>query len=94
MAILHVRNIPEPLYERVQKMATDRGQTLSSFILALLEREAADETRRKQFAITMNEIRANMEMRKRDWPTNLPNAVDLINEGREERERQLSGESR
>lgn len=39
----------------------------------------------------MAEIRANMEKRKQAWPANMPSAADLIGEGREERERELMG---
>lgn len=91
MAILHVRGIPESLYKRAQRIAERRGQSLSQLVIEALERVDAEEAARRRHEKVMAEIRANMEKRKRDWPANMPNATDLIREGREERERELMG---
>jgi capsid protein len=89
MAILHVRNIPETLYKRAQRIAESRGLSLSQLVIESLERLDQEEAARRRHAKVMAEIRANMEKRKQSWPAIMPNAVDLIREGREEREREL-----
>lgn len=92
MAILHVRGIPEPLYKRAQRIAEKQGKSLSQLVIEALERIDREEAARRKHAKMMAEIRANMEMRKQDWPAHSPSVVDLIHEGREEREKQLLGE--
>ena len=89
MAILHVRNIPEALYKRAQRIAESRGLSLSQLVIEALERLDQEEAARRRHAKVMAEIRANMEKRKQTWPANMPSAADLIREGREEREREL-----
>ncbi len=92
MAILHVRGIPESLYKRARRIAESRGKSLSMVVIELLERLDAEEATRRKHVKVMTEIRANMEMRKRIWPANIPNAAELIRESREERTKQLSSE--
>ena len=92
MAILHVRGIPEPLYKRAQRIAESRGKSLSVVVIELLERLDAEEAVRRKHVKVMAEITVNMETRKRHWPANMPDATDLIREGREERIKQLSSE--
>ena len=91
MAILHVRNIPAPLYERARRIAQSRGKSLSAVVIELLEDLDRREAARRKHAKIMREIKANMEARRRDWPANMPSAADVIREGREERERELLG---
>lgn len=87
MAILHVRNIPEALYKRAQRIAESRGLSLSQLVIEALERVDEEEAARRRHVKIMAEIRANMEKRKP-----LPNgmtAADVIRESREERENEL-----
>jgi plasmid stability protein len=39
MAILHVRNVPDDLYERLKERAATEHRSLSAEVIALLERE-------------------------------------------------------
>ena len=41
MANLHVRNVPDALYERLRRYARRNGCTISSAVLAAVEREIA-----------------------------------------------------
>ncbi|MCS6846535.1 MAG: hypothetical protein RMN52_02320 [Anaerolineae bacterium] len=91
MAILHVRNIPKPLYERVRRIAAQRGQSLSALVIELLEDLDRRESAKRKRAALMRQIRANIEARRREWPADAPAAVDVIRECREERERELMG---
>jgi hypothetical protein len=91
MAILHVRGIPEPLYKRAQRIADSRGKSLSQLVIEALERLDQEEAARRKHARIMAEIRANMAQRKADWPGGMPEAVDLIRAGRDEREQAILG---
>ncbi len=91
MAVLHVRNIPKSLYERAQRIAAQRGKSLSAMVIELLEELDRREREQRRAAALMRRIRADMEARRRDWPQNAPGAVQIIHECREERERELTG---
>lgn len=92
MAILHVRGIPEPLYKRAQRIAEGQGKSLSQLVIESLERLDREEAARRKHSRMMAEIKANMAVRKHEWPANLPSVTALIREGRAERAHQLSGE--
>lgn len=93
MAILHVRNIPKPLYERAKRIAAQRGKSLSAMVVELLEELDRRESERRRAAAIMRQIRAEIETRRREWPPDMPavDGVRLIHECREERERELAG---
>lgn len=90
MAILHVRNIPKPLYERARRIATQRGKSLSAMVIELLEELDQRESERRRAVTLMRRIRADMEARRQDWPQDAPDAARIIRECREERERELT----
>ncbi len=59
MPTLHVRNVPEPLYDRLRKRAQERNRSLSAEVLMLLDfaldesedtqTELLDSIRRRRF---------------------------------------------
>ena len=55
MAILHVRNVPEPLYEQLQARAEAQRRSLSAEVITLLE-WAIEESERRP-ATTLDAIR-------------------------------------
>ena len=86
MAVLHVRDIPDTLYRRMQKVAKSHGRSLSAEVIALFEEaERADELRRRQAAL-LKSIRANR------WtpPPDTPDAAAMLHQVRAEREAELS----
>ena len=47
MPILHVRNVPEDLYERIKQQAAARNRSISAQVITMLAR-AVDEPSRSQ----------------------------------------------
>ncbi len=85
MAILHVRDIPDSLYKRMQKIAKSRGRTLSAEVIALFEEAIEqDEMRRKQA-----DVLASIRQNRRTPPPGAPDSVELIRQIREEREEEI-----
>ena len=82
MAVLHVRDIPDPLSRRMQKVAKSHGRSLSAEVIALFEGAVrADDLRRQQTEL-LKAIRANR------WtpPRGAPNAAAMLRAARAERE--------
>ncbi len=86
MAVLHVRNIPDNLYELAQTIAAERGSTLSALVIDLMEQAASRHLDRKRHAKTLSRMRKNLAKRKRTSTS----AVALIHAVREEREHEQS----
>ena len=82
MAVLHVRNIPDNLYELAQAIAAERGTTLSALVIDLMEQAANRHLDRKRHARALSRMRKNLAKRKRADTS----AVELIHAVREERE--------
>ena len=80
MTILHVRNVPEQLYERIKVRAETQRRSLSAEVIALLE--SAIEEAEHDPAATLYAIR---ERRER-YPVS-PDAPDSTLLLREDRER-------
>jgi plasmid stability protein len=79
MAILHVRNVPEDLYERIRQRAQAQNRSISAEVINLL-RDALEETERPQ-ALILEGIRR----RRFYYPTgtSAPESVVLLREDRE-----------
>ncbi len=78
MATLHVRDIPEKLYDRVRMLAASRNRSLSAEVITLLDQAVLDEERRCTHVKAMASIRANL------WtpPPNAPDSVTMLREDR------------
>ncbi len=79
MATLHVRNVPEHLYDRIRKLAAAESRSLSAEILVLLERAVSERQVQEEQAGILAGIR-----RHRFRPSGrIPASEDLIREDRE-----------
>ena len=57
MSILHVRNVPQELYEQIQQMADAKHRSLSAQVVTLLEQAVKQEQARQAQAKTLAGIR-------------------------------------
>jgi plasmid stability protein len=56
MNTLHVRSVPDELYERLQQLAQARNRSLSAQVITMLTQAVEDEERRKKQAKTLTSI--------------------------------------
>ena len=77
MPILHVRNVPEDLYERIKQQAAVRNRSISAQVITMLER--AVEASRSQ-----DEILGGIQRRRFFQPTNAgaPDSTALLRQDR------------
>lgn len=80
MATLHVRNIPDRLYRRIQKEATEENRSLTAEVIQLLSHALQARQARRNAAATLARIRNRA--RKVDLPHGWMDSVDLIREDR------------
>lgn len=78
MSILHVRNVPEPLYQRLKQRAETQRRSLSAEVITLLEWAIREVDRRP--AATLADMRA----RRRFDPAaaGAPDSTTLLREDR------------
>ncbi len=78
MPTLHVRNVPETLYERLRMQAQKQNRSLSAEVLILLDR-ALDET-----ADTQSEVLARIRRRRFFDPAaaGAPDSTTLLRQDR------------
>jgi plasmid stability protein len=81
MAILHVRNVPEEMHRRIERLARAQKRSLSAEVLALLERALSVEER----LAAQGELLADVRRRRYEYPAPAaaPNSTALIREDRE-----------
>ncbi|MBP8291724.1 MAG: hypothetical protein KAX65_03055 [Caldilineaceae bacterium] len=79
MSTLHVRSVPEDLYEQLQALAQTSQRSLSAQVIALLERALADEYTRQ----AQGELLAAIRRRRFALPAGTPDSVLLLREDRE-----------
>jgi plasmid stability protein len=77
MPTLHVRNVPEELYESIRRKARLGRRSLSQEVITLLQR-AVQQPERSQ-AEVLESIRRN----RHTPPSGAPDAVTLLREDRE-----------
>ncbi len=78
MNTLHVRSVPEDLYERLQQLARARNRSLSAQVITMLAQAIEIEERRKKQAKTLKSI----QRRRFKAPRNAPSSLDLLREDR------------
>jgi plasmid stability protein len=78
MPILHVRNVPEDLYERIKQQAAARNRSISAEVITLLER-AVEQPLRSQ-----REILEGIQRRRYFQPSTsgAPDSTTLLREDR------------
>ena len=78
MAILHVRNVPDVLYERLRERAATEGKSLSAEVIALLESQLNGPE------ASARELLAAIERRRQSDPLRVggPDSLTLLREDR------------
>jgi plasmid stability protein len=78
MPILHVRNVPNELYERIRRQAQAQNRSISAEVIMLLDR-ALTETERSQ-----DDVLANIRRRRfyRPAQAGAPDSTTLLREDR------------
>lgn len=79
MNTLHVRSVPDDLYERLQKLANAKNRSLSAQVITMLAQAIEDEEQRKKQAKALTSI----QRRRFKAPKNAPSTLELLREGRE-----------
>jgi plasmid stability protein len=79
MATLHVRNIPESLYEQIRARAEARSRSLSAEVVVLLTRALEDD--RPSPAEVLEEIRRRRSFRPA--AVGAPDSTTLLREDRD-----------
>jgi plasmid stability protein len=78
MPTLHIRSVPEDLYERVQKLAQTRSRSLSAQVVELLYEALKEEEQRREQSKALGAIR-----RRRFTPApGTPDSTKLLREDR------------
>lgn len=78
MATLHVRSVPEDLYERLQRLARTQNRSLSAQVVMLLYQALQEEENRKR----QGKLLANIRRRRFALPSGSPDSVALLREDR------------
>ncbi len=81
MATLHVREVPDRLYEKLKKMAERENRSLSSQVIQLLSEAVEWHEQQERRARAIERIRATAKR----YP--LPSDPDVVQMLREDRER-------
>ena len=78
MNTLHIRSVPDDLYQRIQVMANAKNRSLSAQVITLLSQAIELEERRMKQAKVLNSI----QRRRFKAPQNAPSSLDLLREDR------------
>lgn len=78
MQTLHVRSVPDELYERLRSLAQVEQRSLSAQVIHLLDRALQEEAQRQDQAQILAEIRR----RRFTPPTPAPDSVEMLREDR------------
>jgi antitoxin FitA len=78
MATLHVRSVPEDLYERIQNLARSRSRSLSAEVITLLYQALEEEESRKR----QGKLLADIRRRRFALPAGAPDSAELLREDR------------
>lgn len=87
LATLHVENLPDELYAKLQQLATSQNQSISDQVVSLLESALQTKETQPQSNTSkpITEILAEIRSRHRVNPVDfgLPDSTDLIREDRD-----------
>ena len=78
MNTLHVRSVPDDLYNRLQQLANAQNRSLSAQVITMLAQAIEDEERRKKQVKTLTSIKR----RRFKAPKNAPSSLHLLHEDR------------
>lgn len=80
MRTLYVRNVPNRVYEALERRAQRNGRSLNAEALTILRREAERDNDARQIVHRLAEIAAEI-----DWPADAPTPEQIIREDRDSR---------
>lgn len=87
MATLHVENVPDELYTKLQQLATSQNRSISAQIVSLLESALQTKAKPPQSDTpkSVAEILADINRRRESRPADLglPDSTSLIREDRD-----------
>jgi plasmid stability protein len=78
MNTLHVRSVPDNLYNRIRNLASVKNRSLSAQVITLLEQAVDAEERRVEQTKVLNSI----QRRRFKAPKNAPTSLELLHEDR------------
>lgn len=78
MNTLHVRSVPDDLYNRLQQLAHARNRSLSAQVITMLTQAIEAEERRKKQVKILNSI----QRRRFKAPKNATSTLSLLREDR------------
>jgi len=81
MPILHVRNVPDDLYTRIQRLANAKNRSMSAQVIRLLDQAVQTEEARQSQVRILAGIRRRRASHPRKPST--PDSVTLLREDRE-----------
>jgi len=76
MNTLHVRSVPESLYQRLQQLARARNRSLSAQVITMLTQAIEEEERRQ----VQSRALASIQRRRYKAPTGAPDSLELLRE--------------
>ena len=79
MPTLHVRSVPEDLYERVQQLAHNSSRSLSAQVVTMLYDALEEEENRQALGQTLSAIRR----RRFAPPASAPSSTELLHQDRQ-----------
>lgn len=77
---LHIRNLPEPVYERLKQRATVNRRSLNAEVLALLNAEFEEERREGEITRRLRELAYEINL-----PADAPKPEEILRELRDSR---------
>ena len=79
MLILHVRNVPGDLYERIRRLAQEQNRSISAQVVHLLERAVLESPHAQR------QVLENIRRRRLSTPvrSGIPNSLSLLRQDRE-----------
>ena len=77
---LHIRNLPEPVYDKLKRRATVNRRSLNAEVLALLSAELEGERREAEITRRLRELAHEINL-----PADAPKPEEIIRELRDSR---------
>lgn len=74
MRTLHVRSVPDDLYQQIQSLAQEKNRSLSAQVITLLDQALVNERYREQHTSALHDIRR----RRFSPPVDLPDSTELL----------------
>ena len=78
MNTLHVRSVPDDLYEQLQKLAKERSRSLSAQVVELLSQAMQEEDNR----LKQTEVLKSIRRRRYTAPDKSSSSLELLHEDR------------